>query len=345
MGGDFAPASAVEGALRARRERGLDVLLVGDAARLEAEVRRVGASKAELPVHHASQAVEMGEHPGHAMRRKKDNSIRVCFDLVKAGQVEGMLSAGNSGAVLAGGLFVLGRLEGVERPCIGGSLPSLGGAHRVQQRVVLVDMGANVACKPIHLVQFALMGEVFTRRVFKVDKPRVGVVANGEEEGKGTDLTRAVAAALRKPESGIQFTGYVEGKDIFSGQFDLAVTDGFTGNVLLKTAEGAVWAFEQLLRREVAASPRAKLGVLLLRPALRAVKQRVDYDEIGGAPLLGVNGTGLIAHGRSGPKAILNGLSQTQLIARLKMEPELSAAAQRAHGLVAAEARPTPLAS
>ena len=335
MGGDFAPAAAVEGALRAKRERGLDVLLVGDAARLEAEVRRLGASATELPIHHASQAVEMGEHPGNAMRRKKDNSIRVCFDLVKARQCEGMISAGNSGAVLAGGLFVLGRLEGVERPCIGGSLPSLAGAHRV----VLVDMGANVVCKPIHLVQFALMGEVFTRRVFKVEKPRVGVVANGEEEGKGTDLTRAVAAALRQPESGIQFTGYVVGKDIFSGEFDLAVTDGFTGNVLLKTAEGAVWAFEQLLRREVAASLQAKLGALLMRPALRAVKQRVDYDEIGGAPLLGVNGTGLIAHGRSGPKAILNGLSQTQMIARLKMEAEVSAAAQRAHGLVVPEAK------
>jgi glycerol-3-phosphate acyltransferase PlsX len=244
-----------------------------------------------------------------------------------------MLSAGNSGAVLAGGLFVLGRLDGVERPCIGGSLPSLGGAHRV----VLVDMGANVVCKPIHLVQFALMGEVYTRRVFKVEAPRVGVVANGEEEGKGTDLTRAVANALRDPKSGVRFTGYVEGKDVFSGEFDLAVTDGFTGNVLLKTAEGAVWAFEQLLRREVAASLRAKLGVLLLRPALRAVKRRVDYDEIGGAPLLGVDGTGLIAHGRSGPKAILNGLSQAQMFARLKLEPELVAAAQRAHGLVAAE--------
>jgi phosphate acyltransferase len=330
MGGDFAPAAAVEGALRAHRERGLDVLLVGDEARLQAELRRLGTSENELPIHHAAQAVEMGDSPGTAMRRKKDNSIRVAFEQVKAGRCEGMLSAGNSGAVLAGGLFVLGRLEGVERPCIGGSLPSLGGAGRV----VLVDMGANVACKPLHLVQFALMGEVFTRRVFGVERPRVGVVANGEEEGKGTDLTRAVAEALRKPGSGVQFTGYVEGKDIFSGDYDLAVTDGFTGNVLLKTAEGAVWAFEQLLRREIAASLPAKAGALLMRPALRQVKKRVDYDEIGGAPLLGVDGTGLIAHGRSGPKAILNGLLQTQMVARLKLEQETAEAATRARALV-----------
>ena len=330
MGGDFAPAAAVEGALRAKRERGLEVLLVGDEPRIKEELRRVGAADGELRIHHASEAVEMGEHPGTAMRRKKDNSIKVCFELVKAGQAVGMLSAGNSGAVLAGGLFVLGRLEGVERPCICGSLPSLGGAGRA----VLVDMGANVVCKPIHLVQFALMGEVYTRRVFGVARPRVGVVANGEEEGKGTDLTRATAAALRKPGSGIQFSGYVEGKDVFSGDFDLVVTDGFTGNVLLKTAEGAVWAFGQLLKRQITSSPLAGAGALLMRGALEQVKKRVDYEEIGGAPLLGVNGTGLIAHGRSSPKAILNGLSQTAIIAGLKMEKEIEAAAQRALGLM-----------
>ena len=330
MGGDLAPAATVEGALRAHRERGVEVVLVGDEARVRTELHRLGAGPAELRVHHASEEVAMGEHPGQAIRRKKDSSIRVCFDLCKAGQAAGMVSAGNSGAVLAGGIFVLGRLEGVERPCIGGSMPSLGGVGRT----VLVDMGANVVCKPLHLVQFGLMGEVYARRVLGIARPRVGVVANGEEEEKGTDLTRATAAALRKPESGIAFAGYCEGKDVFSGAFDVVVTDGFTGNVLLKTAEGAVWAFSQLLKRQIAGSLRATAGALLLKTALEQVKKRVDYEEVGGAPLLGVDGTGLIAHGRSTAHAILNALSSAEAFAAQKLSAELSAAAVRATTLV-----------
>src|SRR3954470_11026546 len=286
MGGDLAPAATVEGALRAHRERGLEVLLVGDEPRVKAELTRLGAGEKELRVHHTSEVVEMGESPASAIRRKKDSSLRVCFDLAKAGQASGVLSAGNSGAMLAGGLFVLGRLEHVDRPCICGSLPTLGGAGRV----VLVDSGANVDCTPEQLVQFALMGEVYARRIFGVAKPRIGVVANGEEEGKGTDLPGPAAAALRKPESGVKFNGYVEGKDVFGGEFDVIATDGFTGNVLLKTAEGAVWAFGQLLKRQVRASPVASAGALLMKSSLEQVRKRVDYEEVGGAPLLGIKG-------------------------------------------------------
>src|SRR5207253_6109186 len=280
MGGDLAPAATVEGALRAHRERGLEVVLVGDEPRVREELRRHGAGAQEVRIHHASQVVEMDEHPGQALRKKKDSSIRVSFDLCKSGQVEGMVSAGNSGAVLAGGLFVLGRLDHVDRPCIGGSLPTLGGAGRA----VLVDMGANVECTPLQIAQFALMGEVYARRVLRVLHPKVGVVANGEEEGKGTELTRAVAAALRKPESGIAFAGYVEGKDVFSGLFDVIATDAFTGNVLLQTAEGAVWAFGQLLKRQIQSSTVASAGALLIKSQLEQVKKRVDYEEVGGAP-------------------------------------------------------------
>lgn len=329
MGGDLAPAATAEGALRAHRERGLEVLLVGDEPRVRAELRRLGAGDGELRVHHASEVVEMGEHPGQALRKKKDSSIRVCFDLCKAGEVSGMVSAGNSGAVLAGGLFVLGRLDHVDRPCIGGFLPSLGGVGRV----VLVDMGANVECTPEQLVQFALMGEVYARRVLGVAKPRVGVVANGEEEGKGTDLTRAAAAALRKPESGVVFRGYVEGKDVFSGEFDVIVTDGFTGNVLLKTAEGAVWAFGQLLKGQIKASPVATAGALLMKSSLDQVKKRVDYEEVGGAPLLGVHGVAMIAHGRSSPRAILNAISAAEAFARQRLDGDLTSAARRASEL------------
>jgi glycerol-3-phosphate acyltransferase PlsX len=326
MGGDLAPAATVEGALRAHRERGLEVLLVGHEERIKEELRRRGAGEGELRIHHASEVVEMGEHPGQALRKKKDSSIRVCFDLCKRKQVDGMVSAGNSGAVLAGGLFVLGRLAHVDRPCIGGSLPTLGGAGRA----VLVDMGANVECTPLLIAQFALMGEVYARHHLGVQKPRVGVVANGEEEGKGTDLTRAAAVALRRPEAGIDFKGYVEGKDVFGGGFDVIATDGFTGNVLLKTAEGAVWAFGQLLKRQIKTSTLASAGAVLMRSALEQVKKRVDYEEIGGAPLLGIDGTALIAHGRSTPHAILNALSSAQAFAAQHMQGELSAAAERA---------------
>jgi len=329
MGGDLAPAATVEGALRAHRERGVEVLLVGDEPSVREEMRRLGAGVNELRVHHASQVVEMDEHPGQALRKKKDSSIRVSFDLCKSGQVEGMVSAGNSGAVLAGGLFVMGRLDHVDRPCIGGSLPSLGGAGRA----VLVDMGANVEVTPLQLVQFALLGEVYARRVLGIAKPRVGIVANGEEEEKGTELTRAAAAALRKPESGVHFGGYAEGKDVFSGQFDVVATDGFTGNVLLKTAEGAVWAFGQLLKRQIQASAMASAGALLLRNQLEQVKKRVDYDEVGGAPLLGIHGVGLIAHGRSSARAILNALSGAQAFAAQRLEDDLTGAARRGEEL------------
>jgi glycerol-3-phosphate acyltransferase PlsX len=329
MGGDLAPAATVEGALRAHRERGLQIMLVGDEQRLKRELQRLGASEKEVEIQHASEVVEMGEHPGQALRRKKDSSLRVAFDLVKSGRCSGMVSAGNSGAVLAGGLFVLGRLEHVDRPCIGGSLPTLGGAGRA----VLVDMGANVDCTPLQIAQFALMGEVYAREVLGVQRPRVGVVANGEEEGKGTDLTRAAAAALRRPESGVNFKGYVEGKDVFSGEFDVVATDGFTGNVLLKTAEGAVWAFGQLLKRQVQGSIAASAGALLMRAAIDQVKKRVDYEEVGGAPLLGVEGVAMIAHGRSTHHAILNALSGAEAFAQKQIWSHFSAAAKRAADL------------
>src|SRR5918912_437095 len=294
-GDALAPAATVEGALRAHRERGLEIVLVGDERRVREELRRHGAGEQELRVHHASQVVEMNEHPGRALRKKKNSSIRVAFEICKAGNASAVVSAGNSGAVLAGGLFVVGRLGHVDPPCIGGFLPSLGAVGRT----VLVDMGANVEVTPLQLVQFALLGEVYARRVLGIAKPRVGVVANGEEQGKGTDLTRAAAAALRSAESGVAFKGYVEGKDVFAGEFDVVATDGFTGNVLLKTAEGAVWAFGQLLKRQIQASAMASAGALLLRSQLEQVKKRVDYEEVGGAPLLGIHGASVIAHGRS----------------------------------------------
>jgi len=190
----------------------------------------------------------------------------------------------------------------------------------------------------LQLTQFALMGEIYARRVIGVPQPKVGVVANGEEEGKGTDLTRAAAAALRRPESGVRFAGYVEGKDVFSGEFDVIATDGFTGNVLLKTAEGAVWAFGQLLKRQIQSSRVATAGALLMKSQLEQVKRRVDYEEVGGAPLLGVRGVAMIAHGRSTHRAILNALSGAEAFAQQHLQDDLTAAARRGEELFAQRA-------
>src|SRR5919201_4709185 len=219
MGGDHAPSAIVHGCVNAAR-KGLPVVLVGPEPVLREELARHRAG-ASLPItlKHASEVVAMDDHPGQAMRRKKDNSIRVCFELVKRGEACGMVSAGNSGAVMAGAIFVLGRLPSVERPGIISVLPALKG------HPLLLDMGANVDCRPIHLVQFGLMGEVYARRVLGVSKPRVAVLSNGEEESKGTDLTRAAAAALKKAP--IDFRGYCEGRDLLTGELDVITTDGF----------------------------------------------------------------------------------------------------------------------
>src|SRR5512142_1605493 len=289
MGGDHAPGAIVQGAVNAAR-KGQAVVLVGPEARVREELRRQRAA-ASLPiaVRHASEVVEMHDHPGQAMRRKKDNSIRVCFELVKSGQACAMVSAGNSGAIMAGAIFVLGRPAGVERPAIISALPTPRG------NPILLDMGAVVDCKPIHLVQFALMGEVYARRVIGVTRPRVAILANGEEESKGTELTRIAAAALRR--SRIDFVGYCEGRDLLTGDYDVIVTDGFTGNVALKTMEGTARVVGDYLRGALTSTWVAKLGGLLARSALHRMKRRIDWREVGGAPLVGVAGMGFITHG------------------------------------------------
>jgi len=334
MGGDFAPQAIVEGAIRAAR-RGHPVLLVGDEARVRAELSRLGggtASRLPITVRHASEVVEMHDHPGQAMRRKKDNSIRVCFELVKQGEACGMVSAGNSGAVMAGAIFVLGRIEGVERPAIISVLPALRG------NPLMLDMGANVDCKPIHLVQFALMGEVYSRRVLGIARPRVAILSNGEEESKGTELTRAAAQALKK--SSIDFRGYCEGRDLLTGDFDVIVTDGFTGNVALKTMEGTAKVVGDFLKQAILSSAVAKIGALLAKGALGSMKRKVDWREVGGAPLVGVSGVGFITHGRSDAHAIDNAVRRVEAAARTHFTDEISAAISTSQGLLAEAGEP-----
>ncbi len=327
MGGDNAPRDIVQGAVDAARA-GFPVVLVGPEAVVRDELAKRGGEGLPVSVKHASEVVAMDDHPGQAMRRKKDNSIRVCFELVKRGEACGMVSAGNSGAVMAGAIFVLGRLPSVERPAIISVLPALKG------HPLLLDMGANVDCKAIHLVQFALMGEVYARRVLGVARPRVAVLSNGEEASKGTDLTRAVAAALRRA-SDLDFRGYCEGRDLLTGGFDVIVTDGFTGNVALKTMEGTAKVVGELLKHALRSTPASAIGGLLAKKALGEMKKKVDWREIGGAPLVGVAGVGFITHGRSDALAIRNAVRRVRAAADARATDEIASAAERAEALLA----------
>jgi glycerol-3-phosphate acyltransferase PlsX len=327
MGGDHAPGAIVQGAIDAAR-KGYPVTLVGPEGVVRDELaRRHAASSLPIDVKHATEVIDFNDHPGQAMRRKKDNSIRVCFDLVAAGTACGMVSAGNSGAVMAGAIFVLGRPRGVERPAIVSVLPGLKGSP------LLLDMGANVDCKPIHLVQFGLMGELYARRVLGVERPSVAVLSNGEEEGKGTELTRAAAAALKT--SAIDFRGYCEGRDLLTGDIDVIVTDGFTGNVALKTMEGTARVIGEHLKRAIRSSMVSTLGGLLARKALQAMKKKMDWREVGGAPLLGVNGVGFISHGRSDALAIENAIRRAHQAATTHYVDDLAAAVAPAESLLA----------
>jgi glycerol-3-phosphate acyltransferase PlsX len=342
MGGDHAPGAIVQGAINAAR-KGRPVVLVGPEAVVRDELRKLAPGES-LPIelHDATEVVEMHDHPGQAMRRKKDNTIRVCFDLVASGRVAAMVSAGNSGAVMAGAIFVLGRPEGVERPAIVTTLPALKGAP------IMLDMGAVVDAKPIHLVQFALMGELYARKVSGIARPRVAILSNGEEDSKGTEMTRAAAGALRR--SDIQFVGYCEGRDLLTGDFDVIATDGFTGNVALKSIEGCAKVIGELLKGALRSTPRAMMGGLLARPALEAMKKKMDWREVGGAPLLGVNGVGLISHGRSDALAIENAIRRAADDARAHFTDELARAVAPSESLLAqaipaggdAQPKPTP---
>ncbi len=329
MGGDKAPGEIVQGAVDAARQ-GLPVVLVGAEEVVRAELAQRSAAGLPITVKHASEVVAMDDHPGQAMRRKKDNSIRVCFELVKRGEACGMVSAGNSGAVMAGAIFVLGRLTAVERPAIISVLPAFKG------NPLLLDMGANVECKPIHLVQFALMGEVYARRVLGVAKPRVAILSNGEEETKGTDLTRAAAAALRRAP--FDFRGYCEGRDLLTGDFDVIVTDGFTGNIALKTMEGTAKVVGDFIKRALKSTPLAMMGGLLAKGALGEMKKKIDWREIGGAPLVGVDGVGFITHGRSDALAMANAVRRVRAASDAHATEEIGVAAGRGEGLLAAAA-------
>jgi len=304
MGGDRGSELLIDGALSAIDNRpDLEVVLLGPEDLLKEQVaRRAGSGNGidRLSIVHASQTVSMHESPVDAMRKKKDSTIMVGFDLVKNGKADAMVSAGNSGATMAAAIRKLGRLQGVSRPGIASLFPTL------KEPVMLMDIGANVDCRPQHLFQFAIMASSCSGLLLKNDRPRIGLLSIGEESGKGNALVKETHDLLKA--STLNFIGNVEGRDVYRGDVDVIVSDGFVGNVCLKISEGLAEAAMQMLKIEIMKSLRAKIGYLLIRKAFAAFRKRVDYAEYGGAPLLGINGIGIICHGSSSSVAICNAI-------------------------------------
>ncbi len=301
MGGDHAPAAPVEGAVLAAREYGVSVVLVGRPEVVEPELARHDTSGLDIQIEPASEVIEMDDQPATAVRAKPDSSVVVGIKLLKQGRADGFFSAGNTGGVLAAAIFHLGRIKGIKRPALSTIFPTVKG------HCLLLDVGANAEVKPEFLVQFALMGHVYAERVLGIGRPRIGLVSNGEEETKGTPLVQA-AHRMLKNISSLNFIGNVEGKDIPAGLADVVVTDGFTGNVIIKLAEGLGGLMKQIIREELSRDPLSMVGALLSKRAFDRVSARTDYSVYGGAPLLGVDGVVIIGHGRSNPVAVKNGV-------------------------------------
>jgi glycerol-3-phosphate acyltransferase PlsX len=299
MGTDAAPGPEVEGAILAVRERLAEAVLVGPQDVLGRELGRREARGLGIELVHASEAVTMEDAAAKVFRLKRDSSIRVAARLVREGKVDGFVSAGNTGAVMATAKITLGALEGVERPALAAVFPNLKGTA-----TVMLDVGANVDCQPHNLEQSAVMGEIYYRAIFGVHRPRVGLLSVGHEEHKGNDLARRTYHLLKRLP--LNFVGNVEGRDLYNGRVDVIVADGFTGNVVLKASEGIAEVLSGMLRDALSSTLSAKVGSVLARRALRNFKKRADYSEYGGAPLLGVRGVCIICHGRSNANAIKN---------------------------------------
>jgi glycerol-3-phosphate acyltransferase PlsX len=301
MGGDFAPAVTIEGAVETVNEStDIEIVLVGDEPSIAKELSGKKYPPTRLQIRHASQIVGMDEPALAAVRKKKDSSIRRAVELVKNQEADAVVSAGHSGVAMAMALFMFGASEGVHRPAIATIMPTLKGPF------VLVDAGANVDCDPENLLQFALMGDAYCRTMFGNPEPKIALLSIGEEDTKGNMLTKETFKLLK--DSPVRFIGNIEGKDIFTGAADVVVCDGFIGNIVLKTSEGLAEVIMKMLKREIADVATGRVAYLLMKPALRNFKKKTDYAEYGGAPLLGINGTCIISHGRSSAKAIKNAI-------------------------------------
>jgi glycerol-3-phosphate acyltransferase PlsX len=332
-GGDSGPAVMVPGAVEGARRFGVGLLLAGPAAEIEQVLSRCDSTGLDILVADAPETIGMDEQPAQAVRRKPRSAIAVALDAVRDGRAEAMVSAGHSGAVMAGALQKLGRIRGIDRPAIAGYLPSMTG------KTLVLDLGAVTDPRPQHLVQFAQMGSIYIERAFGVTRPTVGLLSNGEEPSKGNQFVQETFPLLAAAP-GIDFSGNVEGRDITRGVVDVVVTDGFTGNVALKTAEGAAALINETVRRRLTSSPLRKALAALLQPAFREVRQELDYAEQGGAPLLGIDGVVIISHGRSNEHAVASAVGVAKrsvegdvpgtiarLMATLEPTPQAAAAA------------------
>lgn len=300
MGGDYAPGEIIRGAVAAAKRHPGDIILVGREEAITSELEKLGGLPPNLRVVHASEVITMEDQPAIALRRKKGSSIWLATELVKTGEAQALVSAGNTGAQMAAALLALGRIEGIARPAIATILPTVAGAK------LLLDAGANVDCRPQHLLQFAQMGAVYAERILGLPSPRVGLLNIGTERTKGNELTLAAFDLL--VSSGLNFIGNVEPRDIPLGVADVVVCDGFVGNSILKFGEGLAAALITMLRQELANRPLARAGAALALPALRSLWRKLDYAEYGGAPLLGVNGVSVVCHGSSKARAIENAI-------------------------------------
>jgi glycerol-3-phosphate acyltransferase PlsX len=296
MGGDYAPAQIVRGAVDAAQAYGIDISLVG----LPQAVQPLLDGQARVQLVPCTQVIAMDDHPAQAVRNKPDSSICVCARLCKEGRADGWASAGNSGAIMAAALLIQGRIKGVERPALGSIVPTQNGF------AYFLDVGANVDSKPDYMVQFAAMGAVYAREMMGRPKPRVALLSNGEEEGKGDERVRETTRRLKGSLPG--FVGNVEPKDIFGARADVVVADGFVGNVAIKMAEATADFLFRTLRDEIPKTLSGKLGGLLIRPGVRQIRARIDWREFGGAPLLGIDGVAVVAHGRSDARAMKNAI-------------------------------------
>jgi len=316
MGGDHAPRPEVEGAVQAARELGVRVVLVGQAALVKQELGRLRGRRPELEIVPASEVIAMQDSPLQAFRKKKDSSAHVAARLVREGRADGLVSAGNTGAVMAVARFGLGTLESVDRVALAAPFPTLRGGVSV-----LLDVGANVDSKPEHLAQFAVMGEIYYRAIFGTRRPRVGLLSIGEEEMKGNELTREAHNRLKQMP--LNFVGNVEGRDVFAGDVDVIVCDGFIGNVALKISEGVAQLILGLLKESLKSTLSSQFGSLLSRRAYQTFRKKIDYSEYGGAPLLGVRGVTVIGHGSSNANAIKNAIRVAAELARSKINERI----------------------
>ncbi len=327
MGGDRGPDVLVRGAVAASRDQGIEIVLVGIEDILKEELQRLGGGDLPISIYPASQVVDMKESPADSLRHKKDSSIRVAFELARQGKAEGIVSAGNSGATLATALVTLGRIGDV-RPAIATLMPTL------KKPVVMIDVGANVDCRPHHLLQFGIMASVFSRELLGNLDPRVGLLSIGEEDSKGNQQVKKAYDLLAGTD--LNFVGNVEGREIFKGNVDVVVCDGFVGNICLKLSEGLAESILIMLESEVEEKLAATMHYALTKSVLRKFHKKIDYAEYGGAPLLGIRGIAIICHGLSSPKAVKNAIRVAHELARVKLADKLAKSLSKRRDLLKA---------